>query len=180
MTYIGVSQEHIGITNLQWLLFVQQFVLVDNMYIYIYIKHKSSALLVLCEGNPLENFFLMLWSLQWCRNECDGVSNHQPHDCLLDCLFRLNKTSKLHITGLFEGNSPVTSEFPTQRASNTESVSIWWHRHVLSVSWWHPSWKPAISWIPGGCFDTLFLNCIHECDIAWLRIFGVNKMYFSV
>ena len=22
-------------------------------------------------------------SLQWCHNECDGVSNHQPHDCLI-------------------------------------------------------------------------------------------------
>ena len=22
--------------------------------------------------------------LQWCNNGCDGVSNHQPHDCLLN------------------------------------------------------------------------------------------------
>ena len=34
------------------------------------------------------------------------------------------KTSKLHVTGLCEGNSPVTGEFPAQRASNTENVSI--------------------------------------------------------
>ena len=27
-----------------------------------------------------------------------------------------------------EGNSPGTDEFPSQRASNTENVSIWW-RH---------------------------------------------------
>ena len=30
-----------------------------------------------------------------------------------------------------KGNSPVTTEFPTQRASNEENVSIWWHHHVL-------------------------------------------------
>ena len=30
------------------------------------------------------------------------------------------KTSKLHVTGLCEGNSPVTGEFPAQRASNAE------------------------------------------------------------
>ena len=26
--------------------------------------------------------------LQWCHNESDDVSNHQPHDCLLSRLFR--------------------------------------------------------------------------------------------
>ena len=31
-----------------------------------------------------------------------------------------NKTSKLRVTGLCEGNSPVTDEFPSQRASNAE------------------------------------------------------------
>ena len=27
-------------------------------------------------------------TLQWRHNECDGVSNHQPHNCLINCLFR--------------------------------------------------------------------------------------------
>ena len=39
------------------------------------------------------------------------------------------KTSKLRVTDLCEGNSLVTSEFPTQRASKVEKVSIWWHHH---------------------------------------------------
>ena len=42
---------------------------------------------------------------------------------------RSKKTSKLCVTGLCEGNSPVTGEFPTQRASNAENVSIWWRHH---------------------------------------------------
>ena len=44
-------------------------------------------------------------SLQWRHNERDGVSNNQPHDCLLNCLFRRRskKTSKLCVTGLCEG-----------------------------------------------------------------------------
>ena len=72
-------------------------------------------------------------SLQWRHNEPNGVSSHQHHDCLLNCLFRhrLKKTSKLRVTGLCEGNSPVTREFPAQRASYAESVSIWWRHHVL-------------------------------------------------
>ena len=43
---------------------------------------------------------------------------------------RSKKTSKLRVTGLCEGNSPVTGEFPAQRASNAENVSIWWRHHV--------------------------------------------------
>ena len=37
---------------------------------------------------------------------------------------------KLHVTGLCVGNSPVTGEFPAQRTSNAENVSIWWRHHV--------------------------------------------------
>ena len=43
---------------------------------------------------------------------------------------RSKKISKLRVTGPSEGNSPVTSEFPAQRASNAENVSIWWRHHV--------------------------------------------------
>ena len=58
--------------------------------------------------------------LQWRHNEHDGISNHQPHDCLINHLFRhrSKKTSKICVTGLCEGNSPVSNEFPAQRASN--------------------------------------------------------------
>ena len=37
---------------------------------------------------------------------------------------QIKENTKLHITGLCEGNSPVTGEFPVQRASNVENVSI--------------------------------------------------------
>ena len=39
------------------------------------------------------------------------------------------KTSKLRVTGLCEGNSPVTGEFPARSASDTEKLSIWWRHH---------------------------------------------------
>ena len=76
-------------------------------------------------------------SLQWRHNEHNGVSNHQPDDCLLNRLFRL--TSKKPQTpaslALYVGNSPVTGEFATQMASNEENVSIWWRHHVHRVTW---------------------------------------------
>ena len=72
------------------------------------------------------------YSLQWRHNERDDVSNHQPHDCLLNLLFRRRskKTSKLRVAGLCEGNSLVTGEFPAQKASNAKTASIWWRHHV--------------------------------------------------
>ena len=74
--------------------------------------------------------------LRWRHNDHDGVSNHQPHGCLLNRLFRRRskKTSKLRaghrpLCGEFTG----TGEFPAQRASYAENVSIWWRHHVTAT-----------------------------------------------
>ena len=78
-------------------------------------------------------YSLISKTLHWRHNGRDSVSNHQPHDCLLNRLFRRRskKTSKLRVTGLCVGNSPGTGEFPAHMASNAENVSIWWHRHDI-------------------------------------------------
>ena len=72
------------------------------------------------------------YPLLWRPNGHDGISNHQPHDCLPNRLFRRRskKTSKLRVTGLCAGNSPETGEFPAQMASNAENVFIWWRHHA--------------------------------------------------
>ena len=68
-------------------------------------------------------------ALQWRHNKHDGVSNHQPHECLLNRLFRRRskETPKLRVTGLCVGNSPGTGKFTAQKASNAENVYIWWY-----------------------------------------------------
>ena len=33
--------------------------------------------------SPRSRWINKLWTLRWHHNELDGVSNHQPHDCLL-------------------------------------------------------------------------------------------------
>ena len=62
----------------------------------------------------------------------ETVSNYQLHECLLNRLFRRRwkKTSKLRVTGLWEGNSPVTGEFPAQKASNAKKCF-----HLMTSSW---------------------------------------------
>ena len=58
--------------------------------------------------NKMKLFFLMIYTLHWRHNGRNGVSNHQPYDCLLNRLFRRRskETPKLRVTGLCEGNSP--------------------------------------------------------------------------
>ena len=53
-------------------------------------------------------------TLRWRHIGCDSVSDRQPHDCLLNRLFRRRskKASKLRVTGLCAGNSPGNGEFP--------------------------------------------------------------------
>ena len=50
---------------------------------------------------------------------------------------RSKKTSKLRVAGLCEGNSPVTSEFPTQRASNAEMFPF---DDVIMHTSWQMDW----------------------------------------
>ena len=92
----------------------------------------------LCINVPL--WGVHLWPvfplpLRWRHNGLDSVSNNQPHDCLLNRLFRRRskKTSKLRVTGLCVGNSPGTGEFPAQMASYAENVSIWWRHHAKGL-----------------------------------------------
>ena len=63
-------------------------------------------------------------------------ANQHRFDCLLNGLFRRRwkKTIKAPVTGLCEGNSPVTGEFPSQRASNAENDSIQGWRHSARFS----------------------------------------------
>ena len=83
---------------------------------------------IICLGHighiESKKHLLLYMALQWRHNEHDCVSNPQPHECLLKRLFRRwsKKTSKLRVTGLCAGTSPVTGEFPAQRLSNAENV----------------------------------------------------------
>ena len=83
---------------------------------------------------PLSAIHHLLYQWFECSNskETGWIVLH----CLLNCLFRRRskKKSKLPITGLCEGNSPVTGEFPSQRASNAENVSIWQRHHESGKS----------------------------------------------
>ena len=104
-------------------------------------------------------------TLQWLHNGCDSVSNHQPHDCFLNPLFRhrSKKTSKLRVTGFCAGNSPEAGEFPAQMASNAENVSIWWRHHekVRPLGWCSGEMLTDVLIITINCIWT---SNIFRCD----------------
>ena len=65
---------------------------------------------------------------------------------------RSEKSSKLRVTGLCEGNSPVTGEFSSQSASNAENVFIWWRHH---------------HYVHGSCFAVF---CCDEDSVISFRV----------
>ena len=107
----------------------------DDVIMSLHFKHQQQSMPLhdRWSDTPSGTRAYLRNPLLWRHNGCDGVSNHQPHDCLLNRSFRprSKKTSKLRVTGLCVGNSPVTGEFPAQMASNAENVSIWWRHHAL-------------------------------------------------
>ena len=73
------------------------------------------------------------WLLTWRHNGHDGVSNHQPHDCLLNSFSGADQRkhqsspSVAFVRGIHRG--PANSI--AQMASNVENVSIWWRHHGI-------------------------------------------------
>ena len=83
----------------------------------------------------------VIFPLQWCHNDHDCVSTHQPGGCLLNPLFRhrSKKTSKLRVTGLCVGNSPGPVNSPhkwpvTRKVFPFDEVIMhWFSMGVISL-----------------------------------------------
>ena len=88
---------------------------------------------------------------------------------------RSKKTSKLRVTGLCGGNSPVTSEFPAQKASNAKNISIWWRPHVmlcdgLSDATCRAGYDIQISWCSILFYILNFRACTKFCSGLYRRL----------
>ena len=101
--------------------------------------HLKGHLIPLCYETLVVNWQNWLFTLfHQSRSVLSPNPIHRRFYCLFNRLFRhrSKKTSKLRVTALCVGNSPETGEFPAQRASNAENVSIWWRHHELLCSIW--------------------------------------------
>ena len=147
------------------------------------------------------------WGIShYCRhNVRHGVSNHQHIGCLPNRLFRRTwkKTSTLGVTGLCEGNPPVTGGFPSQRANNAENVSIWWRHDGLRMAlllavhhpddWWTMRYDTRMTYntillshlddLTQGDIRMPYVQCgmspvwhrMHHNPTAWLGIFTMSS-----
>ena len=136
----------------------------SQSYVYIF----GDSVLQLASQSWHTVYMAFTETLQWRHNGHGSVSNHQPHDWLLNRLFRCRskKTSKLRVSGLCEGNSPGTGEFPAQMASDAENVSIWWRHHEI--------WADASDWINNSVhkflWDIIICPCYHFIEVrAWMK-----------
>ena len=86
--------------------------------------------------------------------------------------YRSKKPLKLRVTGLCERNSLVTDEFPAQRASNVENVSIWWRHHVPI----HPSDLFRIDPSSGKIYTTQSMAGHSSPSPYQLRVKATNPM----
>ena len=117
------STSLVPLVTKKWLII---YISCFRSFVVIHIQLHFIKIIIFCQFWPILSHGSLdrhdPFSLQWRHNENNGVSNHQRLDCLLNRLFRRRskKTSKLYVTGLCEGKSPVTGEFPAQRASNSE------------------------------------------------------------
>ena len=114
--------------------------------------------------------YIML-SLHWRHNDHDSVWNHQPHGCFLNRLFRRRskKTSKLRVTGLCVGNSPVPQKGPISRKMYPLDDVIMVLRMLQTLIW-----KPGI---------IMKVKCVHTLTYSYSAIGIVNPSaatYFRV
>ena len=117
------------------------------------IKHCTTTDNIIINMTLISKHFVCLTcmprTLQWRHNERDGVSYHRRLVYLLNRLFRRRskKTSKLHVTGLCEGNHrwPVDSPHKgpvTRKILPFDDVIMWartTNAHCIDVTWtsWH-------------------------------------------
>ena len=136
--------------------------------------------------------------LQWCHNECDGVSNHQPCNCFFfNYLFRRRskKTSKLHVTGFGGGgiqrwpvkslhNGPVTwKTFPfddvimvIKNSAATSDNRIGIVTSESAISWSIPTAGYEMSKLTHWHLNTKAKFCgMHLQGYSWQKFFIMIK-----
>ena len=119
--------------------------------------------------------------LRWRHNEHDDTSNHQPHGCLLNRLFRRRskKTSKLRVTGLCAGNSPGQVNSPhkwpvTRKMFTFDDVIMAFHAFYMDLSsfvWMEPLELTGI---------IHHINCASigsKCALCWSILVISNPLF---
>ena len=129
-------------------------------------------------------------SLQWRHNGRDGVSHHQPLDCVLNRLFRRRskKTSELRVTGLCEVKSPLPCgkiSLGTVRSLLCANVLmgycrvICWYRCACLLALTLRRESKTLKCVPANvtCSEFVPLNLMSHVHVHVLRV--AKPLYYS-
>ena len=103
-----------------------------------------------------------------------GIILHVTGPLWAESLSHNKNVEVLYYWLFMRGNTMVTDEFPSQRASNTETVSMPWHAHTMD-SWYHDKDYLYKSLCP----KALFIHGISVTNTWWTGM-GVTKPISSV
>ena len=129
----------------------------SNLQVRSHFIPKQSSI----TANPHDLLYRKM-SLPWRHNRRDSVSNHQPHDCLLNRLFRhrSTKASKLRVTGLC-ARIPRTNGQLRGKCFHLMTSSC----HVLCISVMH--WCSLLSLLQAD-HTRMILRMHVDKYIAWI------------
>ena len=140
---------------------------------------------IVCKTDDGYHFVQTQTSLHWRHNDHDDVSKLQPHGCLLNRLFQtqIKENIKAPRHWPLYGEFTGPGEFPAQRASNTENVSIWWRHHVLNtyrvIHGWSRHQHDLTHWCRGkmdAISQTTFWSAF-----SWMKMFEFRlKFHWSL
>ena len=138
-------------------------------------QHANSNYLCRC-FEAWWGFTLKQLSLQWRHNEGDGVSNQQPHECLLKRLFR--RRSKKNIKA--PRHRPLWGEFTGDRwIPRTKGQLRGKCFHLMTspcIGYWTGPWQsrldPGCHWI----IIVLFKICVARYD----KCYTIDSRYIAV
>ena len=138
--------------------------------------------IVISQERPV-NLFRNMWrhytfkTLHWRHNDHDGVSNYQPHGCLLNRLFRRRskKTSKLRATGLCVGNSPGPVNSP-HKGPATRKVFPFDDVIMITVTSPNGKWVNTMLY-PEQNINSLDSNLWLKPDVSYILLIYKNETH---
>ena len=156
-------------------------------HLYTQLIYWHCAVILYTHVNLLNKRFWILKSwipiaCWWVTHDSDVIMSSMALKSSASRLFaqqfvqaQVKETPKLRVTGLCEGNSLVTGEFPAQRASNAENVSIWWRHHDTTQK--HVFIFPkTIQRIKDEFVNTVFMERIASSFFIYLRLSAAHSV----
>ena len=114
------------------------------------------------------------WPLRWRHNDCGGVSNHQPHDCLLNRIFgRISKehqssASLAFVREIHRGPVNFPHKWPvTRKMFPFDDVIMLCRTELISSTWTKPHQRQTSRCVPFVIFEIIQM---HYDDVIMMAI----------